>query len=338
VVRDGAVVFEPISSADELPAGVRDIQGAGSYRLERSDTPRCFAWANGPQALKPLTFAPEESMWRVTRNEAGLHFEPTPPVVPPSAVIGVRGCDLAALQLQEAHFLDAAAGDTNFRTRREALFIVAVDCAHPADTCFCASTGDGPGAENGFDIAISELDEGLLLRSGSVRGERVINTLGLAPAGEDQLQRVRDELRRAAESQSRGLPSRDLRDPLFARQDHAHWTDVAQRCLACGNCTAVCPTCFCSSYEARPELDGDTADHLRQWDSCFDFGHSSLHGHPMRDDIRLRYRQWLTHKLAGWHDQFGRSGCTGCGRCITWCPVGIDLTAEVAALLEGESL
>lgn len=337
VERDGAVLFERINFVDQLPVGVHDAQAPGSYHLTHSDSRRCFAWANGPQALKPLTFAPQETLWRVTHDvEQGLGFEAVTPEVSPLAVIGVRACDLAARKLQKAHFLRAEIPDPGFRARYEALFIVAVDCSHPADTCFCASTGDGPAADSGYDMAISELDEGFLLRVGTARGQGVLNTLGLAPASPAQLQAARNELNNAAQSQARSLPGAELRDELFARQDHPHWAEVAQRCLACGNCTAVCPSCFCSAYETHPALDGATSEQVRLWDSCFSFEHSNLHGHPLRDDIRLRYRQWLTHKLGGWHDQFGRSGCTGCGRCISWCPVGIDLTEEVAALLQGQ--
>lgn len=336
VQRDGALVFETITSATELPVGLHDLQAPGSYHLERNDSPRCFAWANGPQALKPLTFAPRETLWRVVRNEQGLQFSAVTPDAPSLAVIGVRGCDLAALKLQEMHFLGAESPDPGFHARREALFIIAVDCAHPAATCFCHSTGDGPRADGAYDIALSELDEGFLLRAGSARGQAVMNTLGLAPVSLQQKQAVNDELEQAAASQSRSLPAVSLHDALFKRQDDPHWAKVAERCLGCGNCTAVCPTCFCSSQEASPTLLGEEASQERVWDSCFSFEHSNLHGHPVRDDIRLRYRQWLTHKLAGWHEQFGRSGCTGCGRCITWCPVGIDLTEEIQALMEGE--
>ena len=336
VERDGALVFEPIVSAQQLPVGVHDEQSPGSYTLRHSNSPRCFAWANGPQAIKPLTFAPQEPLWRVARDTDGVRFEAVTPESRPIAVIGVRGCDLAALRLQEAHFLDQVAGDPAFRARRDALFIVAMDCAHPAATCFCDSTGDGPAAGEGYDMALSELDDGFLVRVGSMRGQDIVNVLGLASATDAQQEAVREELHQAAAGQPRRLPAADLRNELFARQDHPHWAEVAERCLSCGNCTAVCPTCFCSAYEARPALDGASAAHVREWDSCFSFEHSNLHGHPLRDDIRLRYRQWLTHKLGGWHDQYGRSGCTGCGRCISWCPVGIDLTVEVAALLEGE--
>lgn len=337
VERDGALTFDDITSAEQLPVGVHDAQAPGSYGLQHDDSPRCFAWANGPQALKPLTFAPQETLWRVSSDDDGLHFHPVAGEQSAIAVLGVRACDLGALELQEKHFLGAEHIDPGFSARREALFFVAVDCSHPADTCFCVSTGDGPGATQGFDIAMSELDEGFLLRAGSAEGEAVIDMLSLKTASEAQKEQVADELAQAAEAQTRQLPSDDLRDVLFERQDHPHWTEIAERCLACGNCTAVCPSCFCSAYESRPSLDGLEAEQLRSWDSCFSFEHSNLHGHPLRDDIRLRYRQWLTHKLAGWHDQYGRSGCTGCGRCITWCPVGIDLTAEVAALLEEEA-
>lgn len=336
VARDGALVYDYITSVEELPSGVRDVQGPGSYRLNYTDSPRCFAWANGPQTLKPLTFAPQEILWRVRRDGQGLHFDPVTPEVSPLAVIGVRACDLAALRLQEAHFLRTGSADPGFQARHDALFIIAVDCAHPADTCFCASTGDGPSAEGGYDIAMAELDEGYLLRVGSAGGQGIVNALGLAPASDEQCHRAVDEQKQAALAQTRSLPSRNLRDALFARQDHAHWAEVAQRCLACGNCTAVCPSCFCSANEAHPSLDGVESEQVRIWDSCFSFDHSNLHGRALREDIRLRYRQWLTHKLAGWHDQYGRSGCTGCGRCISWCPVGIDLTQELPVLLEGE--
>ena len=335
IEQDGALVFAPVTEVKQLPTGVHDLQAPGSYRLEHDESPRCFAWANGPQAIKPQTFAPQETLWRVVQDEHGLHFESEVSDTEKRALIGVRACDLAALTLQEKHFLSDTHADPAFASRREALFIVAVDCTHPADTCFCASTGDGPAVAGGFDIALSELDEGFIMRAGSVAGQSLIDSLNLSEADEGRLQQASDEISQAASQQTRELPGH-LREQLFDRQEHPHWQAVAERCLACGNCTAVCPSCFCSAYESRPSLDGQESKQIRIWDSCFSFEHSNLHGHALRDDIRLRYRQWLTHKLAGWYDQYGRSGCTGCGRCITWCPVGIDLTKEVESLLEGD--
>jgi sulfhydrogenase subunit beta (sulfur reductase) len=123
-----------------------------------------------------------------------------------------------------------------------------------------------------------------------------------------------------------------LRELLAASHEAARWDDVASRCLTCGNCTMACPTCFCTTVEDVTDLSGDHAERWQSWASCFELDFSRLHGGPVRASGVSRYRQWLTHKLGTWHDQFGSSGCVGCGRCIVWCPVGIDLTEEVAAL------
>ncbi|MBV8527642.1 MAG: 4Fe-4S dicluster domain-containing protein, partial [Candidatus Dormibacteraeota bacterium] len=107
----------------------------------------------------------------------------------------------------------------------------------------------------------------------------------------------------------------------------------AQRCLACGNCTMQCPTCFCSDLVDEPDVVAGDA-RVRRWASCFEQDYSHIHGGSVRTSTRARYRQWLTHKLGTWWEQFGTSGCVGCGRCIAWCPVGIDITDEVRALRE----
>ncbi|GAB4296522.1 MAG: 4Fe-4S dicluster domain-containing protein [Thiohalomonadaceae bacterium] len=325
-VRDGAVVYESLDDIGRLPHGIRDQQAPGSYRLETSGDERSFAWATGPQALKPLTFVPRESLWQATQ---GAGFAPAQRHDTPTAVIGVRACDLAALHIHDLHFLHH---DPYYAARRERLFLVAVNCSHPADTCFCASTGDGPEARAGFDLVMDELDEGYIVRSGTPAGGNILRELYLEPASDVQRALAQQQNAAAAAQQRRTLPGRNLRDTLFVRLEHARWDDVAARCLSCGNCTAVCPTCFCHSERDEPALDGRSSVHYRQWDSCFTEGHSYIHGVVIRAETKFRYRQWLTHKLGSWHDQYGRSGCVGCGRCISWCPAAIDITAEATAL------
>lgn len=331
-VQDGALVYAPLTEVARLPLGVQLKQAPGLYRLRSSDSPRRFAWANGPQALKPLTFAPQEDLWVGHIQEDGsLKFQSAQVQVEPLAVIGVRACDLAALALQEQHFLGGIP-DPAFQQRRQQLLLIAVHCTHPSDTCFCAHTGDGPEARDGFDLALHETDQGYLVAAGSAAGERLHQRLPLENAPPGMAASARAEVDAAAAAQHRHLPSGDLQAQLFARLDHPHWQAVAERCLSCGNCTQVCPTCFCSSEQEVVDISGRQSTHLRQWDSCFSPDHSRIHGARLRADTASRYRQWLTHKFGSWQTQYGRSGCVGCGRCISWCPVGIDPTEALAAI------
>lgn len=337
-LADGVIRYDALAHAAELPWGVTQTQAPGYYRTAQSSSqPRAFAWANGPQALKPWLFAAHEPLWRAARDADGaLHFDETLPEAAPLAVIGVRACDLAALALQDRHFLKHGAGDPYYARRRGGLFVVAVNCTHPAATCFCASTGDGPRAASGYDLALTELDDGYLVEAAGERGAAIAAQLPLVPATAAQRAAAAAALQHAAASQTRRLPGSDLEAPLFANLAHPRWDEVAERCLSCGNCTSVCPTCFCYSVRDDAALDGTQVAHYRQWDSCFTPGHSYIHGITIRAETPQRYRQWLTHKLGSWHSQYGRSGCVGCGRCISWCPVGIDLTEEAAAICGAE--
>ncbi len=335
-VRDGAIQFGPLEAADALPQGVTNDQQPGHYRLQIGDSQRLFDWNHGPQGLKPLCFAPREVLWEESSNPFG--YRRTLPEVAKTAVIGVRACDLAALSIQDHHFLLEMRPDPHYRQRRESLLLIGVDCAHSAATCFCASTGDGPALDGGYDIGMAELDEGFLIWSDSDPGRAITEGLSLPLADDAQLEAMLQASDRAVQEQQRRLPDKEELAQLYQRLNHSHWDDVAERCLSCGNCTAVCPTCFCYQAEHEAALTGDAAEMVRSWDSCFSPTHSSMGHFQVRSTTKQRYRQWLTHKLAGWQVQQRRIGCTGCGRCIAWCPVGIDLTQEVTAVLEEGSL
>lgn len=336
-IKDGAIVYDELVTAEQLPWGMRDYQAPGEYRLEKIPQHEAFAFANGPQAIKPQLFKPSETVWRVKRNEQGkleFHSENLPEK--PIAIFGARACDLAAMAIQDQLFIEKEYKDNRYQQRRQQLFIIAMQCTYSSDNCFCVSAQTGPWVKHSVDLLMTEIPDGFTVKLCSEKAKNIFAQLNLSTAMPEQNIVANNRVQQAADMQTKRIPfdnSIELRDLLFNNLEHPRWDEVAERCLSCGNCTSVCPTCFCHSEIDQPSLDGKSSEHIREWDSCFTDEHSYLNGiGPIRDDTRKRYRQWLTHKVGSWFDQFDTSGCVGCGRCLTWCPVGIDITEELAAI------
>jgi sulfhydrogenase subunit beta (sulfur reductase) len=334
-VRDGAVVYEELEAASELPIGWTDVQEGGSYRLERRDDDARFGFAAGPQSWKKFLFPARIRLWQAARSGDSFEIEEETLDPPPLAFLGARPCELHAIAIQDRVFLGGRYADRDYAARRENVFLVAVNCHEPGGTCFCDSMGTGPTAGAGYDLLLTELLEGghrFLVEAGTPAGEEVLAELDGRPPTEEDRNAAARQADLASARMGRRLQTDGIKDLLAANLEHPRWDEVAERCLTCGNCTLVCPTCFCSAVEDATDLAGEHAERTRVWDSCFSVDHSYIHGGPIRQTAKARYRQWLTHKLGTWHDQFGSSGCVGCGRCITWCPVAIDITEEVAAI------
>jgi formate hydrogenlyase subunit 6/NADH:ubiquinone oxidoreductase subunit I len=340
-VRDGAIVLGEIEAASDLPAGWTDEQEGGRYRLKRREDAAFFGYAVGPHAWKRYLHPPALVRWRARRDASGFVAEPDTATPPRHAFVGVRPCELAAILVQDRVFLGGPFVDPAYRSRRESAFVLAVSCGFPSGTCFCASMGTGPKAGPGFDLAATEvLADGrhdLVIEVGTERGAEVAAAVPHRPAGPEDLYAARAVVAAAEGAMGRELDTAGLKEALYRRYEDPRWDEVAKRCLACANCTMVCPTCFCATVEDETDLTGSTTERRRVWDSCFSQEFSYVHGGSVRTSGGARYRQWITHKLATWHDQFGVSGCVGCGRCITWCPVGIDITAEARAVGQGEA-
>lgn len=335
VVREGAIVYQPIRSAADLAAGWIEEQGPGRYRLQREGS-LWFGHTVGPATWKRFLHPPRVRLFSASTDGRGFTVTDGADPALPTAFIGVRPCDVAAIAVLDRVLLGGPYVDPVYRERREKCLVVAVQCTRAAKTCFCESMGTGPRAHSGFDLALTEVqDEGrhyFVLESGGPRGEALLAALDAPPAGEHELTAAARAIGGASGQMGRTLDTAGLAERLRANPDHPHWDKVAARCMACGNCTQVCPTCFCTSMADVAALGGGAASRVRRWDSCFAPDFSYIHGGGARTSVRARWRHWVTHKLGTWHEQFGGSGCTGCGRCITWCPAGIDFTEETPAI------
>ncbi|MEI7715144.1 MAG: 4Fe-4S dicluster domain-containing protein [Mycobacterium sp.] len=340
-VRDNAIVLDELESAADLPWGWGVDVAPGQYRLRRRDDQAAFGHSAGPQSWKQFLHPPRRRLWSGDRDggpqgsldgndtDDGADEQP-----PRYAFLGVRGCDLAAIATLNGVLGRGDYPDASFVGRRRRAFVVAVNCTEPGGLCFCASMGTGPGAGPGYDLALTERVDAdavtYLVDVGTPEGADVLADIAHRPAAEAEVDRSRAEVEAAAHLMGRAMPDVDLRELLMRSRESPQWEEVASRCLTCGNCTMVCPTCYCTATEDVSDLTGEHAERWQHWASCFEPDFTYVHGGgSVRASGESRYRHWLTHKLGTWHDQFGTSGCVGCGRCIAWCPTGIDITAEM---------
>jgi len=332
--RDGAIVLDEIARMDDLPLGWTDKQEPGRYRLSktREREAQYFAFGVGPQSWKQFLHPARLQLFSVEKSNGNWVFRLPQQPPPHYAFIGVRACDLAAIGILDRVLLGGEFRDPHYVSRREQVFVLAVNCGQASSSCFCTSMKTGPCVTSGFDLALTELPDVFLVEIGSEAGSHMLEDTPWEPASAFDLGRAARAVQQAERQIERQLKTEDLPKLIYENLEHPQWEAVATRCLSCANCTMVCPTCFCTNVEETSDLRGTVAERIRRADSCFNRDFSHVHGGNIRPSICSRYRQWLSHKLASWIDQFGTSGCVGCGRCITWCPVGIEITEEVNAI------
>jgi len=335
-IKESAIVYDEIQDVNDLPVGWTEEQEKGYYRLKKRNDGAYFGYNAGPHSWKKFLNPPRAKLFRARISENGFDILEEDRDIPRYAFIGVRSCDLSAIHILDSVFINEEFQSGMYADRRNGNFIVAVNCTQAGNTCFCTSMGTGPKNEKGFDLALTEVlsDDRhyFVVEIGTEQGAEVMEAVPSGEATAEQVRTAESRIEEAARSMGREMDTERIHDLLFANFRHPQWEDVAERCLSCANCTMVCPTCFCHTVEEKTDLEGDHAERWMVWDSCFNLGFSYIHGGSVRSSTKSRYRQWMTHKLASWHDQFGTSGCVGCGRCITWCPVGIDITEEVRAI------
>lgn len=334
-VEGGVVILDEVGYAD-IPSGWVDRQSPGMYKASDEKADSIFSFSVGPDSMKKFLSPSRQEVIRFRKTKKGIVSGRAAKQEKPIAFVGVRPCDLAALILLDKVFLDGPIPEPGYAERRRDTAILVVNCGRPGGNCFCHSMGTGPVAVEGYDIAMTELADSFLLEARTVLGREVVSSLPCSAVSDADILEKNEAIRGCSDSMTKMMRTDDLPGVLYRNLEHERWEETAKTDLECGNCAMVCPTCFCSTtYDLIPasaisrgfeEFEGSR---IRTWDSCFSRNFARVHGGNFRPSRRARYRHWMTHKLAYWIDQFGSPGCVGCGRCITWCPVGIDITREL---------
>ncbi len=277
---------------------------------------------------RKFIFLPEEKICTIYQKDQGFTIKKVQDV-PGQLLIGVHSCDLHAILVLDKVFLLKSFQDHNYRLRRENTLIMALNCTKVCPTCFCSSMGTGPFVEldKGFDFLLTDCGESYLIESFSEKAKDLLLPLNL-PQADDSLFKKKEQLFQELKGRFiKNLDTTNLVQTLLENQDHPVWQRTAEeRCLGCTNCTMVCPTCFCFNVKDKISFDLKECDRVRYWDSCQELHFAEVHGANYRSSRKARLRQFVTHKLATWVEQFGCFGCIGCGRCMYWCPTHIDLT------------
>ena len=337
-IKDGAIMYDEIRSVSDFPVGWTDEHEKSRYRLKRRDDAALFGYTVGPQSWKKFLFPPLAKILTVVKRGKAMEIklDSSKEIPPRYAFFGVRSCELNAITIQDKVFNKDQFCDPSYNARRKNVFIIAVNCTESGGTCFCDSMNTGPGVKKGYDIALTEVVKEnvhyFTAEVGSDKGNEVLKDVPHKKAEASEVEAALELVDSARKKMGRTIDTEGLKELLVDNLENPHWDEVAHRCLMCANCTLVCPTCFCSTVDDVTDLSGEHAERWRRWDSCFTMDFAKVTGGNFRLSPKARYRQRVTHKFSSWVDQFGTLGCVGCGRCITWCPVGIDITAEVQAI------
>jgi ferredoxin len=252
-------------------------------------------------------------------------------------VVGIRPCDAKGFQLVDANFDTQKYRDPWWVKAREATTLVGLGCAAPCSTCFCTSVGGGPFDGVGLDILLTEVDDEYVVKTLTQKGEDLVNaTKAFEPADIELVERAGSvEQTAASRIISEVDTSRLLELDVLDLHEADFWEDVEFACINCGTCTFLCPTCWC--FDIQDETHGPSGIRMRNWDSCM-FPLFTLHasGHNPRGEKVQRVRQRFMHKLKYYVDKYKNGvACVGCGRCVQYCPVNIDIRQVIQIMNNG---
>ncbi len=308
-----------------------------TFMLLNGDKKPDFDYENSRLPPKSVIYPESERMFEYSLDETDddAHIlKESPKDYSPCAIVGIRPCDAHAFQIVKRNFDSPEYQDPWWTGHFESTTLVGLGCNDPCTTCFCTQVGGDPFNENGLDVLLFDLGERFLAKAITDKGEAFLEKAPGGNAADDGTLAAAEALKGPArEKITAVVPTDQLKEKVTTELfDAPFWQDVAFACLNCGTCTYLCPTCWC--FDIQDEVLGKQGDRIRNWDSCM-FPLFSLHGsgHNPRANKFQRVRQRFMHKLKYYVDKYENGvQCSGCGRCVRYCPVNIDIR-EVCKLM-----
>jgi sulfhydrogenase subunit beta (sulfur reductase) len=283
-------------------------------------------YANSRNAPKHFLFPQREELMKFIRDGRDLILAGKDMGEGDAVLFGVRPCDARSFALLDMIFDQEKYKDPLYIDKREKTTVIALACVHPPySTCFCTAVGGSPLSSEGADILITDIGDAYLAEFITPKGERLLPRFGeLKKADDDALQLKKEVAERSAGEMKSAPPAKAIKPILDRIFEHPFWDTIHARCLKCGTCTYLCPTCHC--FDISDETKGSDGVRIRSWDSCqYPLFTKMASGHNPRTTQKERWRQRIMHKFRYYVDNFGAVSCVGCGRCVMLCPVNIDI-------------
>jgi len=337
-IENNSVILAELENLSDTPSGYSDEQSPGKYKLINNKSEQLFSFSLSPQSWKKYLHPPESTLWKIHKKDNSFNIE-TPKIEKNKmAFWGIRPCDFEAIKIYDGVFLRDNKTNLKYKSIRDNLFIFAINCTVNHNTCFCSSMNSGPDIKDGFDLAVTEIfienDENntshhFILNADTQKGQNIVDKFQFKEASKEEVNFAKNKVIENKESITNTFNTKNLDKILQDNYNHEIWYKMGEKCTSCSNCTFVCPTCYCTRTVDFTNLDGSMATRISKWDSCFSKDFTRINNKYIRDSLSSRYRHWVMHKFSTWQEQFGTQGCTGCGRCITWCPSGINIVKVI---------
>jgi len=252
---------------------------------------------------------------------------------PKAVIFGCRPCDAKGFTILDRAFLDTDTVDPYYKEHRDKTTIISLVCESPFAACFCVAVDGGPADKAGSDVLMTDVGKGYYLESFTEKGDAALG-LSMIESGasyEADAQKIQKEAPAKVKNPFEANAAHKVNQKLLDTDEF--WQQVAAKCISCGACTYICPTCYC--FNITDEQVREKGERLRTWDACM-FQHFTLEasGHNPRPVKTRRLRQRVGHKFAYYPEKYnGVIACCGCGRCIRHCPVSVDIS-EIAGYLK----